>query len=53
MYVAILIFLMPSLHSKILNGTADLDEKKTWNIMCFILFSAFISVLILLQLHLI
>lgn len=37
--VAIFIFLMPSLHQKLLNGTADLDEKKTCNIMHFILFS--------------
>lgn len=37
--VAIFIFLIPSLHQKLLNGTADLDEKKTCNIMHFILFS--------------
>lgn len=41
MYVAIavFIFLMPSLHQELLNGTADLAEKKTCNIMHFILFS--------------
>lgn len=35
----IFIFLMLSLHQELLNGVADLDEKKTCNIMHFILFS--------------
>lgn len=43
MAVAVLIFLMPSLYQKLLNGTADLDEKKTCNIMHFILFSTLVD----------
>lgn len=35
--------LMPSLHQKLLNGAADLDEKKTCNFMHFILFSTLVD----------
>ena len=38
-YVAVFISLMASLNQNLPNGTADLDEKKTCNIMYFILFS--------------
>lgn len=50
MHVAIFIFLMPSPHQKLLNSTVDLEEKKTCNIMHFILLRTLEdSVLILLQ----